>query len=243
MSRQVVVKKRDDLDSSLEATETLSFTFEGIVYTTDLCADNAQRFQELLAPFMENAFQKEKLSKRMKATTKSGGEPKASVSEECRDRIKKWARSSGLGHLDAQQLLANDIRSAYYDATEDDEVLTPSLVEWREKQTRKLIREWARGRGYEVGDRRLSFEVIEAYNAAHGVGSDDNKTRESLNSEPAHFERRGGETAKSLAIPDPEERARVRQWAIEQGYVKEGQRGFLAREVQDAYYNEHKVAV
>lgn len=54
MARRVIVQRIDDLDHRVLAGDgqTVTFSFQGVEYEIDLCADNAKKLTDVLAPFV-----------------------------------------------------------------------------------------------------------------------------------------------------------------------------------------------
>lgn len=54
MSKEVIIKVRDDFDGS-DADETVTFTYRGTVYEIDLNATNAESYDKALEPYVTRA--------------------------------------------------------------------------------------------------------------------------------------------------------------------------------------------
>lgn len=263
MSRQVIVRKRDDLNPELDADETIEIAYEGMIYNIDLCEENATVFREFLAPYLAAAFDKVKVPK-APAEPRKGKNSDRALDPEVRENIRVWAAQNSCPIPQGAKIIGYDIRLAYYDATGDEGVMTASLENHREKLERAKMREWALGQGMPVGS-YIGKNIREAYERAH-VGEHISEARtataqmtQKFLEEPHIQEARelnlgdlgeelaldyrgraalGGANAKSLAIPDPQLRAAIREWAVEQGYHMG--KGFIKREIQDAYAEAHK---
>lgn len=238
MSRQVIIKKRDDLDPSRDADETLEFTFGGVAYQVDVCTENGDAFREFLGPYIENAFDKTRI-KATKAKVPSGIVDARAMPDEVRDRVKKWAKSNGLADaVDSNGAVKFEIRSAYYDATGDEEALNPSVMVWREKRERAMIRDWAKENNIQVRGSIIPRQVLAAYAEAHpteNVLGGQVQPIKKVTENGDDYHARAGKTAKHLAIPDKDLRVAIREWAVAHGY-EPGDRGFIPGEIQDAYH-------
>lgn len=232
MSRQVIIKKRDDLDPSLDADETLEFTFGGVAYQVDVCTQNGDAFREFLQPYMEHAFDRT----RIKGTKKvpSGDLDARAMPDEVRDRVRKWAKSNGLADaVDNNGAIKFEIRSAYYDATGDEEALNASVMVWREKRERAMIRDWAQENNIQVRGSIIPKQVLVAYAEAHP--NENVQPIKKVTGFGDDYHARAGKAAKDLAIPDKALRVAIREWAVANGY-EPGDRGFIPGEIQDAYH-------
>ena len=108
MAQQFQVQYIDDLDGSDlgSVANTISFAFDGREYYIDLSDENADKFREVMAPYVENGHRvtgtKAKPA-RKSASRSSSGETKA---------IREWARSNGYDVSDRGRIPA-DIMDAY----------------------------------------------------------------------------------------------------------------------------------
>ncbi|MGX1856601.1 histone-like nucleoid-structuring protein Lsr2 [Dietzia sp. NPDC055340] len=108
MAQQFQVQYIDDLDGSDlgSVANTISFSFDGREYSIDLSDENADKFREVMAPYVENGHRvtgtKAKPA-RKSASRSSSGETKA---------IREWARSNGYDVSDRGRIPA-DIMDAY----------------------------------------------------------------------------------------------------------------------------------
>ena len=108
MAQQFQVQYIDDLDGSDlgSVANTISFAFDGREYSIDLSDENADKFREVMAPYVENGHRvtgtKAKPA-RKSASRSSSGETKA---------IREWARSTGYDVSDRGRIPA-DIMDAY----------------------------------------------------------------------------------------------------------------------------------
>ena len=108
MAQQFQVQYIDDLDGSDlgSVANTISFAFDGREYSIDLSDENADKFREVMAPYVENGHRvtgtKAKPARKL-ASRSSSGETKA---------IREWARSNGYDVSDRGRIPA-DIMDAY----------------------------------------------------------------------------------------------------------------------------------
>lgn len=91
MARVVVVSFVDDLDGKQAADETVTFALDGIEYTIDLSADNADALRRELAPWISHARKiRGARGKSTPARQRPAEERQHSTA------IREWARSQGL---------------------------------------------------------------------------------------------------------------------------------------------------
>jgi Lsr2 len=231
MSREVRVIKHDDLDGSLEADETIRFVYEGVRYGIDLCTANADAFRAFIQPYLDAAFEREKLKESLETVAQvPEGRKGTALPDGVRDDIREWLQRNGVEmEMLPTRIIPYEIRSDYYDATGDERVLTPYLNKWREKRERDRIREWAAARGTPCPTGNIPEHIIRSYHKAHGNG----RARQLAGLEPA------GQKAKDAAIQDPAERKRIRMWARTHGFNL-GTKGFIPTEIQEAYAKAHQ---
>lgn len=110
MAQQFQVQYIDDLDGTDLGTEanTMSFAFDGKEFTIDLSDENAEKFREVMAPYVENGHRvssgKVKPARRAAAKSSSAsGDTKA---------IREWARNNGYEVSDRGRI-PGDIMDAY----------------------------------------------------------------------------------------------------------------------------------
>ncbi|MGN0102012.1 MAG: Lsr2 family protein [Dietzia sp.] len=109
MAQQFQVQYIDDLDGTDLGTEanSISFAFDGKEYTIDLSDENAAKFREVMAPYVENGHRvttgKAKPARRTASKSAASGETKA---------IREWARKNGYEVSDRGRIPA-DIMDAY----------------------------------------------------------------------------------------------------------------------------------
>ena len=113
--RTVVIK--DDLDHSLDADETIRLTVDGVTYTLDLAAKNADKLRKVLEPWLKAAHDrtksavpdKAKVKAKVKAAKTSGKSLRGSASP--RRGLRAWATANGYavnGHVPVAVIRAFD---------------------------------------------------------------------------------------------------------------------------------------
>lgn len=114
MAQRVEVILTDDIDGS-NASETLSFGVDNVVYEIDLSTENAAKLREALATFVEHARRQSPSSTRARRR----GALAVSSPRRARDhsaRIREWAKEQGHkvndrgripGDIEAKFLAAN----------------------------------------------------------------------------------------------------------------------------------------
>jgi nucleoid-associated protein Lsr2 len=105
MAQKVQVLLVDDLDGS-EATETVTFGLDGVLYEIDLSSDNASRLRNELAQYVEHARKATAPSRRRRARTGPGRERSA--------QIREWAKARGFKVNERGRIPANIV--AEYEA-------------------------------------------------------------------------------------------------------------------------------
>ncbi len=108
MAQQFQVQYIDDLDGSNlgPVANTISFAFDGKEYAIDLSDENAARFREVMAPYIENGHRvtgTKTRPARKAAARSSSGDTKT---------IREWARENGYEVSDRGRIPA-DIMDAY----------------------------------------------------------------------------------------------------------------------------------
>ncbi|HJC59971.1 MAG TPA: Lsr2 family protein [Candidatus Dietzia intestinigallinarum] len=108
MAQQFQIQYIDDLDGTDlgSSANTISFAFEGKEYSIDLSDENAARFREVMAPYVENAHRvtgTRSRTARKPAARSSSGDTKA---------IREWARNNGYEVSDRGRIPAT-IMEAY----------------------------------------------------------------------------------------------------------------------------------
>ena len=88
MAQKVQVLLVDDIDGS-EATETVSFGLDGVVYEIDLSSGNAGKLRTGLAQYVEHARKASNASVRRRRQRNGAGREQSA-------RIREWAKSRGM---------------------------------------------------------------------------------------------------------------------------------------------------
>jgi hypothetical protein len=93
VAQKVRVLLVDDLDGT-EAETTVEFGLDGVSYTIDLSADNAESLREALAPYVDSGH---RIGERKKSLTKTAtaAAPSAATGREQTQAIREWARKQG----------------------------------------------------------------------------------------------------------------------------------------------------
>lgn len=118
MAQKVTVQLVDDIDGSV-ADSSVEFGLDGINFTIDLSADNADQLRDVLAPYVDSA---RRVSGRRRPAVKTGAPVKASqpaaapaagADRERNQAIRQWARDkgwqvSGRGRIPAEVVQAYD---------------------------------------------------------------------------------------------------------------------------------------
>ena len=109
MAQRVNVVLVDDIDGS-EAAETVTFGLDGVQYEIDLSTDNADKFRDVLAPYVGHA----RRSGGRRRSSGSGGRANGSASRSGASAadIRAWARDNGWDVPDRGRVSA-EVREAY----------------------------------------------------------------------------------------------------------------------------------
>ena len=106
MARKTCVELVDDIDGD-KASQTVSFSVDGVDYEIDLSDQNAEKFREELGGWI--AKSRRVGGRRSRGTAARAGGPNDSA------RIREWARSAGYEVPDRGRI-SGTIRKAYEDA-------------------------------------------------------------------------------------------------------------------------------
>lgn len=108
MAQQFQVQYIDDLDGSNlgSVANTISFAFDGKEYSIDLSDENAAKFREVMAPYVENGHRV--TGTKTKPVRKPAGRSASGDTKAIRD----WARQNGYEVSDRGRIPAN-IMDAY----------------------------------------------------------------------------------------------------------------------------------
>ncbi len=109
MAKRTIVNLIDDLDGSA-ATETIRFAYDGVDYTIDLSAKNAEKLRKALKTYAEHGVKVTPF--RATRARPAGDETRAE-----RAAIREWARKSGrYPDLGIKGRIPADIVAAYHQA-------------------------------------------------------------------------------------------------------------------------------
>jgi hypothetical protein len=103
MAKRTMTVLVDDLDGS-DATETVSFSIDGVSYEIDLNEDNANRLRDELAVWTAHATRVGGRRRTASAASTSG--------KEDLDAIRSWARDNGFQVADRGRISAK-VKEAY----------------------------------------------------------------------------------------------------------------------------------
>lgn len=104
MAQRVQIQLIDDIDEG-PASETVSFSLDGVSYEIDLSQANAGRLRDALAPWVGNA---RRVSGRKTSRV-------AGVKNDDNAKIRAWAIENGL-EVSSRGRISSEIRQAYIDA-------------------------------------------------------------------------------------------------------------------------------
>lgn len=114
MAQKVTYQLVDDIDGSV-AESSVEFGLDGVNFTIDLSADNADQLREVLAPYVDNA---RRIGGRRRAAGKTAAAkaveaPSATGTDRERNQaIREWARDQGWQVSDRGRIPA-DVARAY----------------------------------------------------------------------------------------------------------------------------------
>jgi hypothetical protein len=91
VAQKTVVELVDDLDGG-EADETVAFALDGVEFTIDLSADNADRLRDTLAEYVGHARRTDTSRARRVDAPKANGKLNGRTDTQA---IREWARSQG----------------------------------------------------------------------------------------------------------------------------------------------------
>ena len=103
MAKRVQVIHTDDIDGS-EAAETISFALDGINYSIDLSAENAQKLRDAFAPYIA-------AGERDRSSRRSGSGRRKSAGTAATD-IRAWAAEQGM-QVSSRGRVSAEVREAY----------------------------------------------------------------------------------------------------------------------------------
>ena len=110
MAQRVNVILVDDIDGS-DAAETVTFGLDGVQYEIDLSTENADKFRDVLAPYVGHA-RRAGGRRRGSGGGRSNGTASSSRSGASAADIRAWARENGWEVPDRGRVSA-EVREAY----------------------------------------------------------------------------------------------------------------------------------
>jgi Lsr2 len=111
MAQRVNVVLVDDIDGS-EAAETVTFGLDGVQYEIDLSAENADKFRDVLAPYVGHARRSGGRRRSAGGARSNGSAAASSRSGASAADIRAWARENGWDVPDRGRVSA-EVREAY----------------------------------------------------------------------------------------------------------------------------------
>ena len=111
MAQRVNVILVDDIDGS-EAAETVTFGLDGVQYEIDLSAGNADKFREVLAPYVGHARRSGGRRRSSGGGRANGASSSSARSGASAADIRAWARENGWDVPDRGRVSA-EVREAY----------------------------------------------------------------------------------------------------------------------------------
>lgn len=218
MSREVIIRIRDDLDPEQLADKTVDFAYNGTHYEIDLTAAHADEFETDLARYLQAAriVEPEVAPKRKRKHSETGKIAKRAPSFDQRARIREWARETGF-HVAETGLIAKRIITAYGETHPDDPIRPDTWCMPRKKKRSK------------------GAESVVAQNGA------EQTAMELLDDS---YQRKGAALARERAVESgrfglPKElRDKIRLWAVGHS-LDQSVKGQLKTEVVEAYFTAH----
>lgn len=215
MSKEVIIRVRDDLDGS-DADETIEFAVRGIAYEIDLSLANVELFDKSLKQFIEVARRVTPTPQQSGGHGSRGGKRKRMPSDthrparelvEMRRTIRRWARSNGM-QVNDRGVLATAIIDTYR-AANPDVTLPPGIY---------------------PSMARASLVGVRAQDVA-SMGEQGE-----LNIASIMNRQLGRNRSKETSYR--EKRDEIRRWANANG-IQVAMTGFIKHEALDAYYKAH----
>jgi hypothetical protein len=111
MAQRVNVVLVDDIDGS-EAAETVTFGLDGVQYEIDLSTENADKFRDVLAPYVGHARRSGGRRRSAGGGRSNGSAAASSRSGASAADIRAWARENGWDVPDRGRVSA-EVREAY----------------------------------------------------------------------------------------------------------------------------------
>jgi len=218
MSREVIVRIRDDVAPELDAEETIEdLCIDGVRYVLDLTHEHAAELRSGLQPWLDAAHEQFKLPKQQLLGLPERKAPVATrktIRSECDEnrRIRDWARQNG-HEVNDRGVIPHDVRAAYLRWMPSHQVIEGEVVEQMAlpMAPRKSPRHVEAGR--KGGKTRAANLAIQAQ--AHGT-----KEYPDLVWVNAH-------------------REEIREWGLANGHHV-APRGNLPRRVVEDFWAEHQ---
>jgi hypothetical protein len=104
MAQRTILIIEDDLDGS-SASETVSFSVQGVEYQLDLSDKNAAKFQKALDPYINAA-------RRVGGRKKSNGSSRGGSASVDTASVRAWAQANGL-HVSTRGRISADVLEQY----------------------------------------------------------------------------------------------------------------------------------
>ncbi|WET76435.1 Lsr2 family protein [Amycolatopsis sp. QT-25] len=137
MAQKVSVQIVDDLDGG-EATQTVPFALDGVLYEIDLSDENAQALREELERYVEAGTRTGGRKLRVAAgqSTAEHGRAAASTDRERNRQVRAWASANGYA-IAGRGRVPHEIYEAFHDAGPVDDVEPEPVEEVPVKPTGK----------------------------------------------------------------------------------------------------------
>ena len=111
MAQRVNVVLVDDIDGS-EAAETVTFGLDGVQYEIDLSTENADKFRDVLAPYVGHARRSGGRRRGAGGGRSNGSAAASSRSGASAADIRAWARENGWD-VPERGRVSSEVREAY----------------------------------------------------------------------------------------------------------------------------------
>lgn len=245
MSREVIIKIRDDLDGSI-ANETMTFAIRGVTYEIDLSSANVELLEKTMQQFVDVARQVQTPAPLTNAPV-GGGTPKRELVQRRRE-IRNWAIRNGwpkLAESTGKGRLPYDVLDAYR-ATHPEVELPPELIKVRA------------GRKVKHGPPDDDGDVLESITAQDMLalgglendgevpmsdvikikGAGPKKSDAHVKASQTMAEKRRERFGDKLDSLDRDRRDEIRAWANANGFDLKPT-GFIKNEALEAYFNAH----
>lgn len=218
MSREVIIRIRDDLDRS-DADETISFSYRGVDYEIDLSSANVERFDKSVEEFIKVARTVERAAE--VAPRQRSGKPAAKyppisrATKQQRKDIRAWANANGFKVQD-RGMIGSGVVEAFQLANPH-VTLLPDTVPHHQYSARTPVIEKVSASDAQDG-------LIEASELLTKLHDTQTPLR-------PHRDQHAEKATKA-------QREKIRKWANTHGF-EQGEKGIVKREVYDAYYKAH----